>query len=73
MLKTPVPVKLLLTALTSFCKDDGGRTENCFKNVTDTYYISFCTWHSVSPLSNFSKTCKTFLKYRKGHKFWFNV
>lgn len=47
MLKTSVPVKFLLTALASFCKDKGGRTEN--------FYISFCTLHPVSPLSNFSK------------------
>lgn len=37
MLKTPVPVKFLLTALACFCKDEGGRTENCFKKLTETF------------------------------------
>ncbi|KAL2303893.1 hypothetical protein Nmel_009175 [Mimus melanotis] len=37
MLKTPVPVKFLLTALASFCKDEGVRTENCFKKLTETF------------------------------------
>lgn len=41
MLKTPVPVKFLLTALASFCKDEGGRIENCFKKLTETFTSAF--------------------------------
>lgn len=41
MLKTPVPVKFLLTALASFCKDEGGKTEDYFKKVTEAFTSAF--------------------------------
>lgn len=41
MLKTSVPVKFLLTALASFCKDKGGRAENCFKKLIETFTSAF--------------------------------
>lgn len=73
ILKTPVPVKFLLTALASFCKDEGGKTENYFKKVTEAFTSAFVL-DILYPLHQTSaKFTRLFWKYRKGHKLWFNV